>query len=319
MIYDVIIIGAGPAGLTAAIYAIRRAMKTLIIAKDIGGQANLAERVENYPAIFNIAGYELMQKMKEQADKLGVKFDLDEVVGIEKDGDLFIVKTIGGKEISKTVIIASGLIPRDLGVPGEEKFKGKGVSYCATCDAPFYKNKIAAVVGGGNSAVDAALLLSKFAKKVYLVHRRQGFRADEMLVCQLRETKNIELVLDSVISEIKGNEMVKSIIVSNVNSGDKREIKVDGVFVEIGYTTKIDWFKDMVKLNERNEIITDKECKTSTPGIFAAGDVTDIPFKQIVISAGEGAKAALSAYRYLHPMDKGNSEARAFDWGKCKK
>ncbi len=351
MIYDVIIIGAGPAGLTAAIYAARRALKTLVVAKDVGGQANLASHVENFPGILSSAGIEITTKMKEQAEKFGAEIKSGEIKSISENKDVFIVKANNFKEESKAVILAFGLSPRDLGVPGEEKFKGRGVSYCAICDGPLYKNKTVAVVGGGNSALDAAFYLGKIAKKVYLIHRREGFRAEESKVCKLKETKNIELVLNAVVSEVLGDKYVSAVKISDVDAkpstsatpslrryslsesegrveGSKlsqnlgiptreRKIKLDGVFVEIGYVTKVDWLKNLVKLNERNEIITDKDCKTSVPGIFAAGDITDVSYKQIIISAGEGAKAALSAYRYV-TAGKNNAEMRSFDWGKCK-
>ncbi len=327
--FDVIIIGAGPAGLSAAIYAARRALKTLVVAKDIGGQAILAPHVENFPGILGAAGIEITMKMREQAEKFGAGFKSDEARGVLKRKNIFVVETNNFKEEAKAVILAFGLMPRRLEVPGEEKFKGRGVSYCAICDGPLYKNKTVAVVGGGNSAVDAALYLSKIAKKVYLIHRRGGFRAEEARVCKLKEAKNVELVLNAVVSEIAGEDYVSAVKVSDppatsglprqagVNTKAEREIKLDGVFVEIGYITKVDWLKNLVRLNDRNEIITDKDCKTSEEGIFAAGDITDVSYKQIVISAGEGAKAALSAYRYL-AAGKNGAESKSFDWGKCK-
>jgi thioredoxin reductase (NADPH) len=317
--FDVIIVGGGPAGLTAAIYAARRVLKTLIIAKDPGGKANLAGKVENYPGILSAPGFEIMQKMKEQAEKSGAEFKSDEVKSISKDKDVFIVKTNSSEEKAKAIILAFGLAQRELGIPGEEKFKGRGVSYCAICDGPLYKNKIAAVVGGGNAAIDAAIYLGKLAKKVYLIHRREGFRAEELRVCKLKEIKNVELVLNSTVSEILGDDYVTAVRVSNVNTKAEREIRLDGIFIEIGYVSKADWLEGLVKLNERKEIVTDKDCKTSGFGIFAAGDITDVSFKQIIISAGEGAKAALSAYRYLNPISGGNGEAKTFDWGQCKR
>ncbi len=190
-------------------------------------------------------------------------------------------------------------MPSDLNVPGEKEFKGHGVSYCATCDGPLYKNKTVAVIGGGNSALDAAEYLAKLAAKVYLIHRRDQFRGEKVILEKLKNNQKVEMVLSSEIKEIKGNGVVKSIVITDNGHDQLKEIKVDGVFVEIGYKPKTELVKDLVKLNERGEIITDKDSNTSQPGIFACGDVTDSSYKQIVISAGEGAKAALQAYKYL--------------------
>jgi len=328
--YDVIIIGAGPAGLTAAIYAARRALKTLVISKEIGGQAKMAGKVENYPGILSASGVEITLKMQEQAEKFGAVIKVGETKSISKSRDVFLVKTKNFKEKARAVILAFGLYPRDLEISSEDKFVGKGVSYCATCDGPLFKNKNVAVVGGGNSAASAAIYLSKIAKKVYLIHRREGFRADESMMCKLREAKNVEFILNSAVSEIlgghaeraqshaeRGEDYVEKIKILDVNSKKELEIKLDGIFVEIGYTTKVEWLKGMVKLNKKNEIITDKDGRTSKPGIFAAGDITDVSYKQIVISSGEGAKAALSAYYYLNPSAKGGAETSTFKWNKC--
>jgi len=311
--YDVIIIGAGAAGMTAALYAARRALKTLVISKDIGGQATMTSHIENYPGIDLINGMELMLKFKNQAEKFGAEFVFGEVRKIKKEKDIFTVWANGGNYKAQVLILAFGLTPRDLGVPGEEKFRGKGISYCATCDAPLYKNKIVAVVGGGNSALDAAFLLSKMAVKVYLIHRREEFRGEEILIKRVKENSNIELILNSEVREVKGDKKIESILIED-NQGKKREIKIDGVFVEIGHEVKADFIRGLVNLNEKNEIIVDCNCQTSEPGIFAAGDVTNMEYKQIVISAGEGAKAALSAYRYLE--EKTGKRGMGIDWGR---
>ncbi len=317
--YDVVIVGGGAAGLTAAIYTSRRALKTLIISKDIGGQAALTNEIENYPGVGLIDGFDLMNRFLEDAKKFGAEFKSGEVKEIEKKGEGdFLVKTTVGDFKAAAVILAFGLTPRDLGVPGEEEFKGKGVSSCATCDGPLYKGKVVAVVGGGNSALDAAEYLSRIAKKVYLIHRRDQFRGDEILVERVKSKDNIELVLNSKVKEIKGEERVKSIVVVDVNDESKeREIEVDGVFVEIGHVAKTKWLGDLVEYDERGQIKTNKNCETKTPGIFAAGDVTDIEYKQIIISGGEGAKAALQAYKYLQ-QTKGIKGA-GIDWGVVKK
>lgn len=308
--YDVIIIGGGPAGLTAGIYASRRKMKTLIIAQDIGGQATLAWEVDNYPGFMKIKGSELMKNFYEQAKSSGCEFVLDKVVKISEDKNAYKVHTQEKEYETRTVIIACGKSPRELNVPGEEKFKGRGVSYCTICDGPLFKEKIVAVIGGGNSALDASIYLSKLAKKVYLIHRRDKFRGFEHLVDEVKKRKNVELVLDSVVEEIKGENVVNSIVVKNVKTGEKREIEVDGVFVEIGYEIKTDLIKDFVKLDEENQVVINEKCETfypdgkKRPGVFAAGDITNVPFKQIVIAASQGAIAALQAYNYLHEEEK---------------
>ena len=315
--YDVIIIGAGAAGMTSAIYANRRMLKTLIISKDLGGQASLASEVENYPGIDEaVSGFEIMQRFNRQAKKFGAEFIFDEVEEIQKENDFFRVKTNTESYQTKSIILAFGLTPRDLNVLGEEKFKGRGVSYCATCDALFYRDKIVSVVGGGNAALDASLLLSKIAKKVYLIHRRDEFRGDEILIQKIKNTQNIELVLNSTIKEIKGDKFVESIFVENIDKNSEKEIEVSGVFAEIGYEIKADFIKNLVELDEKNQIITNKNCETSQSGIFAAGDATNIQYKQIVISAGEGAKAALSAYKYI--QEKSGKKNINLDWGASK-
>ncbi len=298
--YDTIIIGAGPAGMTAGIFAARREMKTLIISKDIGGQLIWASEIANYPGFKLISNTDLIYKMQDQARAFGVEIKNDEVKRITKSIDnSFILKTEKEEFKTKTIIIALGLSPRRLAIPGEEKFTGKGVSYCANCDAPFYKNKIVAVIGGGNSALDAAELLSKIASKVYLIHRRQEFRGFEALVDEIKERENIELILDSIPEEILGNSNVKKIKVSNVKSNKIKEIDINGVFIEIGRIASTDLVADLVKRDEYNQIIVDEKCKTSLEGIFAAGDVTQTAFKQIAIACGQASTAALAAYEYF--------------------
>ncbi|PIR06574.1 MAG: thioredoxin-disulfide reductase [Candidatus Komeilibacteria bacterium CG11_big_fil_rev_8_21_14_0_20_36_20] len=298
-IYDVVIIGAGPAGLTAAIYTARRALKTLVISKDVGGQMSLTDDIENYPGFETIGGLELGQKFQQQAQKAGAEFIFEEIVKLEKQDKTFFLKTVSNKEIkSKTVILAFGLMPRDLKVPGEKELTGKGVTYCATCDGPLYRDKTVIVVGGGNAALDAAEFLSRIAQKVYLLHRRDQFRGEQVLVDQVKAAKNVEIIYNADTKEIKGQNKVEALAYIT-NDGQEGEVKVDGVFIEIGHVAKTDWLKELVELSERQEIKISKDCETNLPGIFAAGDISDITYKQAVISAGEGAKAALQAYRYL--------------------
>jgi len=316
MVYDVIIVGGAAAGLTAAIYTARRAMKTLVITQDIGGQAATTSDVENYPGFELIEGPELMQKFYKQAEKSGAEFVIEEVKEVKKEGDIFKVVNNTQTYETRAVILAFGLTHRHLGVPGEEGLIGKGVSYCVTCDAPLFKNKDVAVVGVGNSALDAAELLSKMAKKVYLIHRRDKFRGEQILVDRVKAAENVEILYESKVIEIKGEQLVNSIIVANVkNEQQKKEIPVNGIFVEIGFKVKADLIKNLVKLDNNNQIVITADNETSTPGVFAAGDVTNISYKQIITSAGEGAKAALQAYKYLNA---GKSSAVGIDWGKKK-
>lgn len=319
MKYDVIIIGGGASGLTAAIYTSRRAMTTLVVSQDVGGQASTTPDVENYPGFESINGLELMMKFKNQAEKFGAEFVLDEIKKVEKNADgSFTVRTASTSYAAATVILAFGLSHRHLGVPGEDRLTGRGVTYCATCDAPLYKGKTVVVVGGGNSALDATLYLSKIAAKVYLVHRRQEFNGESFLVDQLKEAANVELVLNATVTEIKGDQRVTSVIVADVDDVQKaREIATDGVFIEIGFVVKADFVKGLVEVDARNQIKISPDCETSVPGMFAAGDVTTVTYKQIVVSAGEGCKAALQAYLYL--QKKQGKKGVMIDWASAKK
>lgn len=313
--YDLLIIGSGPAGLTAAIYSTRRKLTTAIISMNLGGQMALTNDIENYPGFDHIDGLTLAGNMKAQAEKYGTEFYFEEVLEIKKGPENFEVKTNNNIYEAKAVILAFGLTPRKLGVPGEKEFGGRGVTYCATCDGPLFKNKIVAVVGGGNSAIEAAEYLSKVAKHVYVINRTDKFRATPILLDQARSKTNIEFYCFTSISEIKGDGIVKSITIANSNNPDKEEeIALDGVFIEVGYQAKTDWLKGVVDLNARGEIIADRDCVTSVDGIFAAGDCTDTQYKQIVISAGEGSKASLQAYKYIVGKE---GKVAIPDWGKC--
>lgn len=298
-LYDVLIIGGGPAGLTAGLYAARRALKSLVLSKNLGGQAATSHDIENYPGSDIIDGLSLMQKFAKQSAKFGCEIKYSEVLNVSRVKDNFTVKTNNGDYFGKSIILACGLQQKELDIPGEIKFRGRGISYCATCDGPLYKNKTVAVIGGGNSALDAAEYLSKIAKKLYLIHRRDQFRGEELVVDRLKNDPKVEFVLSTVIVEVKGDQIVKSIILRNNGNEKLTELKIDGLFVEIGYVAKTEFIKNLVKLNKKGEIITNKDTETSMPGIFACGDVTDTSYKQVVISAGEGAKSALQVYKYL--------------------
>lgn len=299
-VYDVIIIGAGPAGLAVAIFAGRKKLSTLVISIDVGGQGNLTSHIENYPGVMPQSGMQLMDVFHSQAQKFGAEFMFGKVSEVKKKGNEFEVIVAGEESyVGRTLIIAFGKVPRKLGIPGEDKFFGRGVSTCATCDGPLFKNKNVAVVGGGNAALEAVLDLSNFAQKVYLIHRRDEFRGDEVTVEKVKNAPKVELILNSVPVEIKGEKFVSAVVVENVKDKGRRELEIDGMFLEIGYVVDSSVVKSLVNINEFNEVVVDKKGATSCPGIFAAGDVTDTPFKQAIIAAGDGARAALSAYTYL--------------------
>lgn len=309
MDYDVIIVGGGPAGLSAGIYASRRALKTLILTKDLGGQAATTPEIENYPGVDFTDGFDLMEKFRSQAEKHGAEIRAIEVEGIEKIEGGFKLKTPHDFFSAKAVILAFGLTPRDLGVPGEEKLKGRGVSSCVTCDGPLFKDKRVIVAGGGDHALDAAEFLAKIAAEVHIVYERDKFRGNAVLVEKVMKDEKIIKHLGKQISEIFGEQRVEAV---TLQGSDSEKLPIDGVFVEVGYIANTKWLKDILSLDQRGQIIADKYCHTSAPGLFAAGDIVDMNFKQVVISAGEGAKAALEAYRYIN-----HSEGKPIipDWG----
>jgi thioredoxin reductase (NADPH) len=298
--YDVIIIGAGASGLSAAIYASRRKLKTLVISIDKGGQTLLTSNIQNYPGFYNEHGASLMKIFEKQVKDLNVEIILGRVVNVEKNE--FFKVILSNKEFyeSKSVILSYGKVPAQLNIPGEDKFSGRGIHIYAIYDAHLYKDKIAAVIGGGNSALDSCLILSNYAKKVYLIHRRNEFRAEQVLIDKIKNLKNVEIILENVDVEFKGEKKLNSLIISEINNNKLREIELDGVFVEIGYINKTDFVKDLVNVNEKNEIIIDINCCTKTKGLFACGDNTIVPYKQTIVAAGEGCKAALTCYNYIH-------------------
>ncbi len=300
--YDVLIIGGACAGLAAATYAARRAMKTLVITKDIGGQIATTPSVENYPGIDFITGPGLSQDMLVQAQKWGAEVVYDEITSIEKLGERnFKVTGFQNSFTGKSLIVAYGKTPRSLNIPGEREYGGRGVSYCVTCDAPLYRNRTTVVVGGGSSAMEGALILAKICTKVYLVHRRDEFRGEAVLLEQIQAEPKIELVLSHTPDEVLGDgEYVTGLRVKSTKSGETKDLPVEGVFVEIGFVVNSGLIKHLVDLDKMNQVITNKRMETSTPGVFAAGDLTDSPYKQAVISAGEGATAALTAYSYVN-------------------
>ncbi len=309
--YDVIIIGAGAAGMTAAIYCCRKKLKTLVVSIDIGGQTNLTRHIENYPGTGPLDGAELMSRFQNEAIGFGAEFIMGKTAKIEKLAEQHFKIELANGEVyeSRALILAYGKVPRSLGIDGEEKFFGRGVSTCVTCDAPLYKNRNVAVIGGGNSAVEGALELAEIAKTVYLIHRRDAFRADEITVEKIKRQSNIIVELNSVGTKILGDKNVSGIEIENKKTKEKKTVSVDGIFIEIGYIVDTSMVAHLVKLNDAKEIIKDERCQTSCQGIFAAGDVTNTPYKQTVISAGEGSVAALECYRYLT-----GASGKILDW-----
>ncbi len=316
--YEVIIVGGASAGLTAAMYASRQGLRTLVITKDIGGQALLTNAIENYPPFEHIGGFELMQRFEQQAKNFGAEFAYEEVHSItEEKEDGFKIKTSASeKEYSSlALILAFGKTPRDLNVKGERELNGRGVSYCAVCDGPFFKDKKIAIVGAGDPALEAALYLKELASQLYIIHRADkpvGSEESVELLQNKDSRSKISFIFNSVVRSINGNSKVESLTLYDLKTKSESKLDVDGIFVEMGYVARTDIVKDLVRLNSSKEIIIDKYCSTSSKGIFAAGDVTDVPYKQAIISAGQGAIAALSAYNYLQRI-KGKPSIRS-DW-----
>jgi thioredoxin reductase (NADPH) len=299
--YDVIIIGGGPAGLSAGLYAARARLSTLLIEKGIfGGQIANAERVENYPGFPDgISGYELGELMHRQAKKYDLETVAAEVIGIELVERGKVIRTTEGEFLAKAVILAGGAEPNRLGVPGEEKFVGKGVSYCATCDGPFFREQVVAVVGGGDSAVEEGILLTRFASKVILIHRRNQLRASKLLQERAFANKKMEFLWDTVVEEILGDDKVKGLRVRNVKTGQGKNLEVSAVFIYVGLHPSTDYLSGLLSLYGEGHIPTNEEMETEIPGIFAAGDIRKNSSRQVITAAGDGATAALSAERYL--------------------
>ncbi|MFH0832133.1 MAG: thioredoxin-disulfide reductase [Candidatus Aenigmatarchaeota archaeon] len=298
--YDLIIVGAGPAGLTAGIFAKRQGLHVMIF-DNPEQPSNLAVShvVENYPGFEKIIGAELLEKMRRQVENLDVEIKYEKVISLSKDG-LFVVCTTNEKYKAKTLILATGLKHRKANIPGEEKFFGRGVSYCATCDGPLFRGKNIAVIGGGDSAVKAVIALKDLrVKKIYLIHRREQLRADAYSGEKLRKT-NVEIIWNSIVEEIAGKNFVESITIKNVKNNKSEKIKVDGVFVEVGSIPAAELAKGIgVKFDKEGFIITNDKKETNIQGVFAAGDISTNQWKQDVTAVADGAVAALSAYRYI--------------------
>ncbi len=299
-IHDVIIVGGGPAGLTAAVYAARKTLNVLLLTRDIGGQALYSLDVENYMGYQFISGQDLMDRFSEQVATYHVERTFAEVktVAREEDATFTVLTDTNEQHRARTVIVATGKKSRTLDAKGIGTYVGRGVSYCATCDAPLFVDQDVVVIGGGNSAFTAAYELMGIARKVYLVNRSQ-MRADEIYREKIQDAPNVEQIVGYELIEVKGTDAVTTAIFRNRDDGSLKTLSVAGVFIEIGLIPNSDLVKDLVNLNKANEIVVSCDCATSVPGVFAAGDVTTVPEKQIIVAAGEGAKAAISAYKYL--------------------
>ena len=299
--YDLIIIGSGPAGLSAAIYAQRAGLDTLVLEKEYisGGQVVNTAEVDNYPGLPGMNGYELGMKFRSHADALEAKFQIAEVKDIIIEETQKTVRTKEGDFYAKNIIISTGASHRKLGVPGEKELAGMGVSYCATCDGMFFRGKEVAVVGGGSTALQDAEFLSEYCSKVYLIHRRDSFRGEERIVEGLKKKENVTFILDSVVKEICGEIQVEGLELQNLKTGEKKKLPVSGVFVAVGQIPKNDPFENVVKLDADGFILAAEDCMTSGVGIFAAGDCRTKEVRQLTTAAADGAVAALAACKYL--------------------
>ncbi len=300
--FDTIILGGGPAGLSAAIYASRGAVSTAIVDLNmLGGQPSNYLELENYPGFQVIGGYDLMEKFEEHADKFGVKkFPMQEIQTVDLKSKTIITNEYEFR--AKTIIIATGAQPMKLGVPGEKEFVGRGVSYCAVCDGAFYRNKVVAVVGGGNAAVEEAMYLTKFADKVYVIHRRNELRADKIVQERAFKNEKIEFVWDSVVKEIKGDNLVNTVVLENVKTKEISNLSVNGVFPYIGMTPNVENISGQLQQDARGFVVTDETMSTSVEGVFAIGDVRTTPLRQVITAAADGAVGAVYAVKYLETL-----------------
>jgi alkyl hydroperoxide reductase subunit F len=300
--YELIIVGAGPAGITAGVYAARKRMHFLMITMDIGGQASLSWEIDNYLGYQFITGPELVQKFKEHLQKFDVELrEGEKITAVEKPGDSVLIKTDKGEYSAETVIVASGRRRKKLGVEGEEEFKNKGVTYCATCDGPLFAGMDVAVIGGGNAALDATLQLMKIAKRIYLIEATPQLTADRIMMQKARESGKVIIYTGTKTKRIYGDRLVQGIEIEK--DGKTESLPVGGIFIEIGSIPTSDLVAGVAK-NERGEILVNCSCETNIAGIFAAGDVTNVPAKQIIVACGEGAKACISAFDYVNRMQR---------------
>lgn len=298
--YDVAIIGSGPAGLTAAIYAARAKLATLVLTGDaLGGQIATTNDVENYPGFEEITGPDLTMRMRAQAERFGAETVFDQITEVDFDGPPF--SLVGGSTAyeARTIIVATGASPKLLGVPGEQEFWGRGVSVCATCDGAFFQGQPVTVVGGGDSALQEGLFLTRFASTVTIVHRRDELRAGPYLQDRARQDSKIEFIWDSVVTEVRGGEVVSSVGLKNVKSGDEVDFPTEGLFIFVGHYPNTDLFKGKLEMDDEGYVISDRFMHTSVDGVFVAGEAQDHYFRQAITSAGEGCQAAMEAEKFL--------------------
>lgn len=298
--YDIIIIGAGPAGLTSAIYGARGGKTVLVLEANMaGGQIVNTPKVENYPGIPEIAGFQYAMNLMSQASALGAEIKYEKVLSIEDKNEEKIITTESASYTGRSVIIATGLTKRKLELEREEEFLGKGVSYCATCDGAFYRDKTVAVVGGGNTALEDAIFLSEYCKKVYLIHRRDSFRGESALVKRVQSTSNVEIIYNTIPSRLLGEEKLSGIEIKNSKNEEKRELSIDGLFIAIGQLPLNDIFGKLITLDEDGYVASGESCKTNVSGIFTAGDCRSKKVRQLTTAVSDGAIAALAALEYL--------------------
>lgn len=298
--YDIGIIGGGTAGMTAAIYGQRAGKRTIIIeGGSFGGQITSSPNVENYPGIASVSGSEFSMNLLDQALKLGAETEMERVTGIRDEGKIKVIETAGKEYPCRSVILATGVTHRHLGVPGEEKFSGAGVSYCATCDGAFFRGRDVAVIGGGSTALQDAEFLSNYCRKVYLVHRRDEFRGEDSIVKRLREKENVEFILSTVVKEITGDTVVDGLVLTDKKTGKESRIDVAGVFLAVGQIPQNEMFAELVKLDGSGFILASEDCMTSRSGVFAAGDCRTKEVRQLTTAAADGAVAALAACKYI--------------------
>ena len=303
--FDIIILGGGPAGLSAAVYAARSAAKVAVIDISMfGGQPSNYLELENYTGFKKVGGYELMEQFEEHADMFGVeKYPMEEIQSVDLTSEVKTVKTINGEFKAKAIIIATGAQPKKLGVNGEKEFVGRGVSYCAVCDGAFYKEKTVAVVGGGNAAVEEAMYLTRFADKVYLIHRRNELRADKIVQERAFKNEKLEFVYDTVVKEIQGDDLVKKAVIENVKTGEIKDLEINGIFPYIGFTPNVELFNGQVEQDSNGFIVTDDKMQTNVKGVYAIGDVRTTPLRQVITAAADGAVAAVYAGRYVEILE----------------
>lgn len=311
--YEVIVVGAGPAGLSAGIFIARQRASCLVISKDLGGQLNLIPKLENYPGMMMSSGPLLAKTLENQYLVLGGEMTYDTVEKIEDAEGVLKVKTTRSEYVAKAVVVAPGKVPNSLGLSNENQFANKGVHYCTKCDAPFYQGRTTATVGVGGYLLESGILLSRMASKVYLIYKGGGLGGDKDMIEAIKKKENVELIPNTSIKSISGNNTLQQLTLID-NSGSEKTINVDGLFIEMGSKINLDFVRDLVKINQKGEIEISDGGKTSHPAIFAAGDATNIPYKQIVAACGDGAAAGLSAFNYIEKL-KGKPGIRA-DWKK---